>query len=550
MDKCFMVPRVTWSMSNGGGNSLHNPMITVRRSAAVGDVVAATAIADKLINKGYQVRFQSHTGIHCVLRRHRGIANITDSVGMVDVDLDGCYENNPLRTTKSFAYLYMEKANLDLRKRHIDLGKPTNCTPKLHTYPHVKKAAHSRFSVYPKPWIFICPRSHQWQARTVTDDVWQAAASRFNGTAFWLGMHPAPKGIVDLQCRHLDNVLDWLSVADMLVSVDTGPMHIAAALGIPIVALGQSSSPELHLSDQNDYTVLWPEGLDCLNCQKNICPKNAYIPPCQSFDPEKIHTLVNKRLVSSTPRVSGIVSVYKPSADMLNRCLESILTQVDEIVVCRDLAGRFPEGSLKHDKIRYVIKNEYDIGLGRKLNYASRLSCGEWLLHINDDVVLAPKAVQRMLEASKSDTGMVSPLTRYPDNSIYHCGKVRNPGVRGWGHLAHKQFYCPVKDVTEFENLNGCCLLIRRSALYQAGCYNEDLYLFSEDDDLSLSMRKAGWKLLFTPHATGIHDEHQSVGMTAGGIAKYIPESNAVFHAKWGRYLDANLYRIPGTFDY
>ena len=554
MNACFMVPEVTWTMGNGGGNALHNPMITVRRSAAVGDVVAATAIADKLIEKGLTVQFQAHSGIHCVLRRHRGIASITEPHGLADVDLDGCYENHPLRKTKSFAYLYMEKANQDLQKRGISLGKPTNCTPKLYTFPHVKKAVHSRFSVYPRPWVFICPRSHQWQARTVPDDVWAASASKIQGTKLWLGLHPAPKGIVDLQCRHLDNVVDWLSVADMLLTVDTGPMHIAAAMLKPIVGLGQASSPELHLSDQNDYTVLWPEGLDCLNCQLNLCPKDQYMPPCQKFDPDQIAALVNQRLPSSTPRVSGIVSVYKPSAEMLNRCLESILPQVHEIIVCRDLAGRFPEGALIHPKIRYVIKNEYDIGLGRKLNYASRLSCGEWLLHINDDVVLSRDAVAQMISAVKPDTGIVAPVTRYPPEKgggLYHCGKVREPGVRGWGHLAHKQQECPIKDVTEFENLNGCCLLIRRNALYQSGCYNEDLYLFSEDDDLSLSMRKAGWRLLVNPHATGIHDEHQSVGMTAGGIAKYIPESNAIFHAKWGDYLTANLYRTPmGTFDY
>ena len=92
---------------------------------------------------------------------------------------------------------------------------------------------------YPRPWVFICPRSESYPHRQVPTRRGLILRPG-QGTKFWLGLHPAPPGIVDLAVRHVDNLIIWLSAADLLISVDTGPMHIGAALGIPIVAILQS----------------------------------------------------------------------------------------------------------------------------------------------------------------------------------------------------------------------------------------------------------------------------------------------------------------------
>ena len=536
---------------NGGGNRISDQSVIVRRNAALGDCLAATCVTDKLIEKGYSVVFQAHPGVHCVLRRVRNKVGIMESSDFCHVNLDNAYENDPQRRVKHFSQMFLDKANDQLRARNIHLGPAYNCKAHMSVSQQEKTSALNKFKDFPRPWVFICPRSNTYNVRQIQDGTWEQAAALIQGTKFWLGNHgPAPRGIVDLGVRHLDNLIVWLSAADLLVTVDTGPMHIAAAMGIPVVAMNQSSSPELHLSDQCDYIAISPN-LTCLNCQLLICPIHQHMPPCQSIDPNLIAGWANARIGSVFGSgVSAVVAVYRPESAMLNRCLESLLPQVQEIIVVRDLFGKFPDGAMQNPKIRYVIKNISDIGYGRKMLYGTRFTNGKYILHCNDDAYLEPDCVQKMVQQMKPDVGVVTPLLRYVnDNTIYHAGKVRSPGARGWGHQDHRKHLPTFTDVTELENTCGCVILIRRQAFYEVDGYDERFYVYAEDDDFSLKIRKAGYKILFHPGALGHHEEHQSTKHTPD-IVNLMHKSNAVFGEKWSRYFDHNANRIPGNFDY
>lgn len=549
MSECFMIRESI----DGGGNVVGGlTPIILRRNAAVGDVVAATVVADRLDQMGYAVTFQAHSDMHCVLRRHPHVSKIETPRDFCHINLDGAYEQNAARRRLHFSQMFFDAANMQLMSRGISLGSPTNCRARIIVPKHERQSALNKFQPYPRPWIFICPRSNSYAARQVPDGIWEQAAKNIIGTKFWLGTHPAPKGIVDLQVRHLDNVIVWLSAADVLVTVDTGPMHLAAAMGVPVLALNQSSSPELHLSDQADFYSLDAPNLDCLNCQQNLCPKNQWQPPCQNFDPDVIAHWANRRShTAENNSRSAVIATYRADSSRLNHCIEAILPQVDEVIVTRDASGVFPPGCMQHPKVRYIVKNQQRIGYGRNANYGVRHTNGAWLVLLNDDVYLNEGAVDKMLEAARSHpkTGIVSCLLRYPDGSIYHAGKVRSPGTRGWGHINHRQYEHTFKDVTWQENTCGCAILVNRKAFYDANGFDEDFFVYAEDDSFCLSVRRAGWNIYFTPHATGIHDEGQSTKQIPD-VLRILNESNALFDRKWGRYLTENLHRVPGTFEY
>lgn len=546
MNSCFLIND---SLGGGGGNLLSHKKLSVRRSAAIGDVVASLCVVDKLVENGFEVTFQCHPAMFPLLRHHGTKAEESSKTTKAIIDLDGCYESNPQRALHHFSEMFMASANRQLASFSMGIGKPLNCTPSLHVAEHVKQSVRTRLAQYERPWVFVCPRSHAFFARTVPDPIWQTAAQQIKGTKFWLGLHIAPpKGFVDLQIRHIDTLIDFLSVADLMVSVDTGPLHIAAAEGVQCLALGQASSPELHLSDQRDFLTIWPDNLDCLNCQKDVCPKNYYIPPCNSFDPDQISQTANRRLTSKLlNNVSAVISIYKPEVGTLNRCLNQVLPQVDEVVVAVDRGGIIPQGALTHHKIRYVTHRLSSIGYGRKQNFAARHTNGKYLLLLNDDVFLNPDAVKKMMDIMKPQVGIVSNLLRYPDGTIYHAGKTRSPGVRGWSHIDYKQATPTFTSPVELENCCGACVLVQRKAFYDIKGFDEDFTLYAEDDDFALRMRKAGYQIWFTPHSEGIHLEHQSTQKT-GNIGDLVREANGIFHRKWGQWLEKNLYTIPGTF--
>lgn len=523
--------------------------IVVRRTAAIGDILAASVVCDKLIEQGYDVSYQCHSAGHCMMRRHPKLSEVTEPGYNTDVSLDGCYETNPQRRRLHFHEMFVNKANEQLARFGIYLGPALNCKPALRLTPIEKEVAQSKFREYPRPWVFVCPRSDAYACRQVPDAIWMESAKRMKGTKFWLGRHPGPPGFIDLKCQHLDNVIIWLSAADLLVSVDTGPLHIAAAIGIPALALCQSSSPELHLSDQCDFLTISPR-LPCLNCQQNLCPINATVPPCQQFDPQFIADWTNAKLSQKySDAVSAVIAVYRPEGATLNRCLENVLPQVSEVVIAVDAAGVVPHNIMQHPKIRIVTKGLSNIGYGRKVNFGARQTVGKYLLILNDDCFLNPDAVSKMMEAMSPEAGMVCNLLRKPDGLIWHSGKRRTPGQRGWAHIDHNMRDCTVKEITEMENCAGTCVLVRRDVHFQINGFDEEFFLYAEDDDYALKVRRAGWKILFTPFSEGIHMEHQSTSKT-GNIMDYVNASNKVFGRKWGRYFDHNASNAMGNFNY
>src|SRR6516164_3587747 len=245
-DRCWWIN----SHFQGGGNvhPMSAPSIVVRRGAAFGDAVAATCVADKLIDQGYPVIFQTFSPIHSVIRLHPRIADVTDNVGFCHVNLDRAYEDDPHRPQRHFHDMYFDYANRDLGKLSMSIGKPVNCKPHLVFPAQREQTFYEKLRSYPKPWLGICPRSNNYLVRQIPDYTWTAVAAGIHGTCFWLGNHaPAPVGILVVGIRNVDRLTGFLATMDFIVSVDTGPLHIAAALGTRVLAINQSNFLELRL---------------------------------------------------------------------------------------------------------------------------------------------------------------------------------------------------------------------------------------------------------------------------------------------------------------
>lgn len=61
----------------------------------------------------------------------------------------------------------------------------------------------------------------------------------------------------------------------VLVTNDTGPMHLAAAVGTPVVAIFGSSDPGRTGPLGVPARVLWRRDLPCVPCLKNRCPRSG-----------------------------------------------------------------------------------------------------------------------------------------------------------------------------------------------------------------------------------------------------------------------------------
>ncbi len=63
-----------------------------------------------------------------------------------------------------------------------------------------------------------------------------------------------------------------LARCSVLVSNDSGPKHIAVALGVPTVTIFGPTHPGTWHPPAGPHTALEADGLECLHCNANVCP--------------------------------------------------------------------------------------------------------------------------------------------------------------------------------------------------------------------------------------------------------------------------------------
>jgi len=66
-----------------------------------------------------------------------------------------------------------------------------------------------------------------------------------------------------------------ISLAKLFVGNDSGPAHIAAAVGVPLVVLSGADDPQSTSPMASDKVVLYQNDLECISCVKNICPNKG-----------------------------------------------------------------------------------------------------------------------------------------------------------------------------------------------------------------------------------------------------------------------------------
>lgn len=339
--------------------------------------------------------------------------------------------------------------------------------------------------------------------------------------------------ILRLSEVRLDNPLDLLALYDaasLIIAVETMHVHLSKATDTPVIALATDTPSPWHGSAPSKRFRFY-------------CRYSEFDTRCQQLIEAARAALKGVKPNASyreTGKVSCIIPILKPDAAMLNKCLEAVLPQVDEVITTRELGGIVPDGTITSPKLRHVIGNESGVGFGRNVNFGAKHATGELLLILNDDLYIAPDAVQKMLDVMDEKTGAVGHLLRYPNGTIYFGGQRRIPD--GFTHVDWLNVTPTLLIPTELEDLNGAAWIVRRKAFEQVGGYNEEIKFYADDDFLSMKLRQAGWKLMYTPFAMSVHDCHRESHSGASGmnLAEVNAQSMATFEKHWKFYFQLN----------
>jgi len=529
---CWIKRERMTAVASGNSRPTPTKTITIQRRAAYGDVILASIIATKLQPEGVATRFITEGTIVQALQGHPHIDEWLTN-GHPTVQLDKTYEGNIERDRKDIALLFMEAAAPQLERQGIRLPDMVNRVPVLGIEDSERLDALRLLGGLPRPRIVVVDGSGSWPNRYWDRGCVESLPRVLKGFGSLIWSKPngwvrRPTGFADIDIKNFRQLMAIISEADLVLTPDTGPMHIAAAFNKPIVALEQCNDTRLRLTNLTDWISVAPD-LDCVRCNQFICPKNEKNPPCRVISPEVVAGAIRLKWGSySSERVSAIIPVLHRS-DRLEKCVKSVISQVDEVVVVLDGAGTVSD-SVRGMGVRVVESTGERLGYGKSNMRGIRQSTGRFLLLLNDDCYLDPGAVERMKRTALPTVGVVGCLLRYPDGTIQHGGKFRPPGAIGFGHIDHRKRTPSITEPCDMEDVTFAAALIRREALYDVRGFDERFDCYSEDSDLCMKMGAAGWRVMYDPTATGIHDESQTTSPTKEAMLR---ESARIFDRKW-----------------
>jgi GT2 family glycosyltransferase len=245
---------------------------------------------------------------------------------------------------------------------------------------------------------------------------------------------------------------------------------------------------------------------------------------------------VRYQLPEPPPEVA-IVIPTRDRADLLRTCIDSLLSLTDYpsysvVVLDNDSRERATRDYLASVPVT-VVESSGPFNYSAIMNRGFEATSAGLVVTLNNDTwVTDPDWLRGLVElASRPDVGVVGCRLVFPDGSVQHEGIVVGrgvpaanlvfdmPGIR-MANLLHV-----TRDVSA---VTGACSLIQRDAWASVGGFDEGLGVVYNDVDLCLRARHAGYRVLYTPHVTLVHEESSSRGLL------HPMEEQRAFLARWG----------------
>jgi GT2 family glycosyltransferase len=182
-----------------------------------------------------------------------------------------------------------------------------------------------------------------------------------------------------------------------------------------------------------------------------------------------------------------------------------------------------------------------------KMNVGAAHSARTHLLLLNDDIELIGSAwMTALLQYSQQrEIGAVGAKLLYPDGRLQHIGIVL--GVSGGAaHAFHQHagaspgYGSSAVSARNYSAVTAACMMTRRDAFDAVGGFDESFAVDFNDVDYCLRLRKAGYRIVFTPFATLYHHESASFGPRVQSAKEL-----ELMRARWGDVLDRDPYYHP-----
>jgi len=211
------------------------------------------------------------------------------------------------------------------------------------------------------------------------------------------------------------------------------------------------------------------------------------------------------------------------------------------------ISARFPQAE--------ILVNPENLGFAKGMNtgISHALEQGmEYIFIANNDTILAHDMLERLVKlAQTGQASVIAPIIFYASDPkrIWSAGAGRNHLTLEVSNDQRGESIASLKtDPYEVEFITACGMLVHHSCFETVGLFDERFFMYYEDSDFSLRVRRAGYHILVDPQAHMWHKVATSSGGSDSPSERYwMARSSLIYfrkHARLYQWLIIGPFRL------
>ena len=202
------------------------------------------------------------------------------------------------------------------------------------------------------------------------------------------------------------------------------------------------------------------------------------------------------------------------------------------------VAERFPEVELIRAEVNLGFAAGNNVGIRRALDRGA-----DWVLLLNNDAIAEPGLVAALAAASaaRPDAGVLACKVLFAGvDRLWYAGADFDPYS---GRSRHEGFGKPDAPgrLRDTVRATGAGMSVSRAAIQSAGLLDEELFLYVEDLEWCLRIKRAGFAVVYVPGARVRHRVSAASGGAGSPTTSYYETRNMLFVVERYRPLPRGL---------